>query len=256
VGSPAHQKPDSPSFVSSHRRIRDRFALFGKFVIVPIYIILLSYALIDGNPIVCIVFAVFINSATNLYEKLKEPGGWEFALSCLVMVQFLKIVSATINVADGRRLTKCLKLKRSFSDKPSLASKPSFLEWSAYMVSPYGIISGPFFEFQLFEIGLDVGIRDHINPDSPSRRRATLRCFSGIFWALFNIAFMKYGAIKIYSMPFHLNSPLLVRSVLSICCTSVQSWRYWSAWDPVDAGLCELGLAENDIIENATISRT
>jgi hypothetical protein len=61
---------------------------------------------------------------------------------------------------------------------------------------------------------------------------------------------MKYGSLDFYQLPFYLKSPTIIRLFLSLACTAVQAFRYWPAWHPVDAGISEFGLAENDIVEH------
>jgi hypothetical protein len=61
---------------------------------------------------------------------------------------------------------------------------------------------------------------------------------------------MKYGEISFYSAPFYVNRPWLIRGVMCVGCTILQSCRYFSAWHPVEAAIYELGLGENELVDD------
>jgi hypothetical protein len=224
---------------------------FRNEVVIPIGITIITYFTIDLPPVPGCAVALALNTATNIYQKLKDPDeAWAFDITCIVMMQFQRIVCTTLNLADGRKINSGHEPKRDFMKRLALKQKPPFLEWLAYNFTPLGASSGPLFEFKLFELALEVGNREHIKADSRSRGLAIRRWLTAIFWDIFNFLFMKYGEISFYRAPFYVNRPWYIRAVMSIGCTILQSCRYFSAWHPVEAAIYELGLGENDTIED------
>ena len=226
------------------------YILFLETVVYALAVTVLFYFFLDKDPRLCTFLAILTNCAANLYTKLnKDEDGWKYEITCIIMIQFQKIVATTINIYHGRLAKKSgEKNKREFFNKVALEEKPPFLEWFAYMMTPFGACSGPFYEFKLFTVVLELGQREHIKPGSRSRKRANLRWFSALFWDLFNLVFMKYGAITFYERPFYKNQHWIVRSLLCLVCTWIQSCRYFPAWHPCDAANYEAGVGESEFI--------
>ena len=226
------------------------YILFLNTVLFPIIVTTVSYFLIDKDPRLCTFLVILTNCGTTLYTKLhKSKDGWKYEITSIILIQFQKIVSATINLYHGRQMKKTRqKNKREFFNRLAMEEKMPFTEWFAYMMTPFGACSGPFYEFKLFTVVLEIGQREHVKPGSRSRRRATLRWLTSIFWDLFNLFFMKYGAITFYERPFYKDQNWFVRSLLCLVCTWIQSCRYFPAWHPCDAANYEAGVGENEFV--------
>ena len=131
-----------------------------------------------------------------------------------------------------------------------MEKKPSLLNWFAYMFTPFGGISGPIFEYKLFEYILDIGNRKPIESSSRSRKTAKSRWLEALFWGTFNYFFFSKVQISFYSQPFYVNANWFVKLILMLACTCGQACKYFPAWSPVEAGIYETGVAECDLIED------
>ncbi|OHT10969.1 MBOAT family protein [Tritrichomonas foetus] len=219
--------------------------LFYSQAFVPVFFAVSSYFIIDYNTKFACFYAALFNTLTNLFYKFKAPDAWEFEVTCIIMVQMQRVIATSINLYNYQHPSK-----REFYQRLALKEKPSFLNWMAYMLTPMGGSSGPIVEFKLFDYILNIGNRKPISADSLSRQLARRRWFEGIFWSAFNFVFMQYVQISFYSQEFYIKSPAFIKLIFMLLCTCAQACRYFPAWNPVEAALYEVGLAESDLVED------
>ncbi|KAH0791972.1 MBOAT family protein [Histomonas meleagridis] len=191
-----------------------------------------------------------INTAVNLYQKLKACESWDFEVTAIVMILFNRIVITTFNLYDGRQIKEGKTIKREFAKRLALEKKPSLIDWFAYCLTPMGGNSGPAFEFKIFDYILTVGNRPKISANSKSRKYSIERFFSSIFWSIFNLLFMSKFQISFYSQPWFLRQNVFIRFLLSIICTIGQLCRYYPAWHPVESAIYETGVCETPLVED------
>ncbi|KAH0788177.1 MBOAT family protein [Histomonas meleagridis] len=224
--------------------------LYKNDFIIPILITFITYFIIDKNPYIVSLIAMGINTAVNLYQKLKANESWDFEVTAITMILFNRIVFTTFNLSDGRKIKEGKPVKREFSKRLALDKKPSLLDWFAYCITPMGGNSGPCFEFKIFEYILTIGDHPQISADSKSRKYANKRFLSSIFWSVFNILFMNKVQISFYSQPWFVRQNVFIRFLLSIVCTIGQFCRYYPAWHPVESSIYETGVCETPLVED------
>lgn len=225
------------------------YILFLNDIIIPIVFCISSYFIIDKfKPVVIFLLAFVFNSAINVYQLRKSASGWEFEVTCIVMIMMQRVIATSFNIYHGRQISQGEKKKREFFNKLAILEKPPFLEWVAYCFTPMGSNSGPHLEFKIFSYMLDCGNRPPIKKDSISRKRAISRYISGFCWAGFNLVFMNKFGPDFYEQPFYTQAPVYIRHFLMIFCTIGQACRYFPAWHPVEAAIYELGAGECEYI--------
>lgn len=242
------------------------FTIFGSFLvafmfrmeaIIPVLMGVISYFLLELNPIIPSVFAFLFSSAVHIYCMLKVTKGWQWMVDGITMIIFQKIMMTSIDLYHGRKLKQGQKV-RPIHSRVALEKKMSLEEWISYIFTPFGSASGPVYCYKVHDFILSVGERPAISDDSVSHKSALKKFISLPFWVLFTFFALKITPISFYKKDFFVNSNVVVRLLLMLVCTFFHTVRYFTAWVSVEAGIYETGVAESglcdfDDISNLTI---
>ncbi|KAH0795539.1 MBOAT family protein [Histomonas meleagridis] len=228
-------------------------AMFGVEFLIPLAMAISTYFMLELNPIITIIYSFIFSSGANIYCMVNIAKGWKWMVNSCTLIMFQKIMSTTLDLYHGRKLKKGEKL-RPFHERVALDKKMNLIEWISYVFTPFGATSGPHFNYKIHEYILETGTRPHVSDDSISHSYAKKRFYSIPLWVILTIVAMKITPISFYSKPFYVNSPVVIRLLLTIFCTFFHTIRYFVAWQSVEAGIYETGAGESGLCEIDDIS--
>ncbi|KAH0790500.1 MBOAT family protein [Histomonas meleagridis] len=228
-------------------------AMFGIEFFIPLIMAVSTYFMLELNPLITIIYSFVFSSASNVYCMVTIAKGWKWMVNSMTLIMFQKIMTTALDLYHGRKLKKGEKI-RPFHERVALDKKMSLVEWISYTFTPYGATSGPNFNYKIHEYILETGTRPHVSDDSISHKYAKKRFIMIPVWVILTIVAMKITPISFYSKPFYVNSPAIIRLLLTIFCTFFHTIRYFVAWQSVEAGIYETGAGESGLCEIDDIS--
>ena len=223
------------------------YFLFQTRIMFAIATAVVAYPFLECRPLYVFILAAIMNSATHIYHLVFAQKSWSMEVTGTCIVIFQKIVSVCFNLYDGRAIKKGEKMGHRHFEPYALYQKPSFLEWMAYCLTPYGGSTGPFIEFKMFELSLTDHEREHIKSDSKDRKMAMFRYFGSICWALATLVGFKYAKLSVYYTENYLNANIIVRVISLIGITMMQAIKYFSAWWACEAAFFEFGFMSSPL---------
>ena len=214
-------------------------------LILVVGIIIGYYAISMAKPLHGSLIGFAINCFAHVLYAIRSAG-WAVDISGNCMCLFMKITATAYNLSDGRKKKAGEEIKRKRWDDVALDEKPSFLNWFAYCMTPYGAFGNPFIEYKLFDYALDVGNRKPISEDD--KKLALNRYLWSFVYAAVNLFTMNYIDETIYDSEFYTNLVWCLKILFMVVITFIQLSRYFTAWYCVEAGYFALGLYSSDII--------
>lgn len=227
--------------------------IFKVQTVIPVIMAVLSYIILDWNPFFTIAASFIFSSAIHIYCMVTISRGWQWMVNSITMIMFQKIWMTTLNVYYGKKVKAGEKVRPQLAI-PALDAKPPFFEWFTYLFTPFGAFSGPVTCYKIQEYIFKAGERPRISDDSESHKAARKRFYMTFFWIIFSYISLKYAKIEFYSKPFYVNSSLPIKVILMMVCAFLHTIKYFSAWQPVEAGLYETGCAESGLCNFLDIS--
>jgi hypothetical protein len=223
------------------------YFMFQTRIFFAIATAVIGYLFLNSRPLYTFILAAIMNSMTHIYHLIHTSNQWSMEVTGTCIVIFQKIVSVSFNLDDGRRLKNGEKLSHRHFAPYSLDKKPSFLEWMAYCLTPYGGSTGPFIEFKMFELTLTGHERGFIKSDSKDRKMAIYRYLGSIGWAILTVIGYKYAKFSVYYSEQYLNANVFIRIAILIGITIMQAIKYYSVWWAVEASYFEFGFMSSPL---------
>lgn len=219
--------------------------LFKSRLIFAFIMIVVGYFIIDKNPYMVFVISYLMNIAVHFIQLV-----WPVSVRVknLTKILFFKIAATSFNLEDGRNInSEDVKLNKR-QKACHLLKKPSFIEWLAYCITPFGALSHSFFEYKLFEHILDLGKNPQIV--SEKSRAKALNCLkrSFIHFAIYYM-FRHYFTLKFYKSEFFLSLNIFFRIIYVLVLGIIVFSRDFMFWKVVDASLYEAGFEDTGLLD-------
>lgn len=222
--------------------------LFGFDMIYAIIMCVVGYFIIDLPVGYCTIIALIMNGLAQLKVYLIQTPGWSLEIAGVTMMIFQKIASTTNNLNAGKEIAKGITPKREFNRRLAIMKKPSFIRWLSFCFIPFGVSSGPTFEYKLYEYTLTIGQRPPLDPNSRSAKRALQKYISSFISILCGALVIKYAKIETYHSDFYLGCPVIIRLFLCFILAFIQFSRYMPVWQAVEAATYQFGLFESGLM--------
>jgi hypothetical protein len=179
---------------------------------------------------------------------------WAVDMTGMTMLILQKVIAISLNIRDGRDRARGEDLKRPRWDVVALDQPPSLLRYAAWVITPYGGFSGPFYEYTFFEQCLNCGNRSTPIPDK-DYSDAMFKWLGGIPHAIYiAIAMEVITWENVYAAEWYLNLHPFVRSLIVPFVTCSCAMRYFPIWWEVEAGLVAMGMASNGLVPGDELS--
>lgn len=229
------------------------FVLFGRIdgSLCVLYVII-SYFLITLPPLHASIISFILTMFSHLYIYLQGVS-WAFDFTGFTMCLFQRVCSLSFNLEDGQKKAKGEKISEKWA-AVALDKKPTFLEFCAYGLTPYGSFCNPFIEFKLFDYILERGNHPDSSVTEEDHKTAKFRFFGSFAHTVVVMISLEYTNMDLYRSQFYLTKPLIIRLIILTLFTAVLVLRYFCTWWLVESGLYEFGLASSGIVERDDIS--
>ena len=222
--------------------------MFGSDTFYVILMLLSTYlSLKYASAKVSIGISIVILYSIHYIIYLRKDD-WALDMSSIIMVVFQKVWSLAFNLEDGKVIKKKKTTGRERWDSVAILEMPSFLFYSAYLLTPYGSFCDPFIEYKLFELILNRGLRKDEDISKEDHHKAMTRFFGSFLWAGFVYFSFRYVSYDSYKSDWYLSLPLFVKVFVLPTLTVCQASRYFPAWWLVEAGFYEFGLSSANIV--------
>jgi hypothetical protein len=199
--------------------------------------------------ITCVLLAI------SHYIIIRRAADWDLDMTMMTMLILQKVVAISQNIDDGRKRASGEKIPRLRWEQVALDAPPSLIRYMAWVFTPLGASSGPFYEYSLFELILNRGNRPDSDIPEADHKLAFFRwlwCFPHALACQLALMYITYDTV--YLAEWYLNLPIIVRSFILPCITCSQAVRYFPIWWMVEAGLIELGLHANGLFPGEELS--
>lgn len=221
----------------------------GKSTPIALLYIVVGYYTISIDPIVNGVLNFFLNLLLQVYAYYYSKG-WTLDLTFLTMVICQKLISLGFNIDDGKKDQSSIPKRFAVV---SVKSKPIFIDYLAYTLTPLGSYQTPFIEYKIFDFILNRHERPY-DPSPEDRANANQRFYGSFLWALTAIGSLSLVSYDWYFSEYYLSLNFLLRTVVVCINTTGNCIRYYSVWWNVESGFHELGACSAGIVEPHELS--
>lgn len=202
-----------------------------------------GYLIIDKDPNFVFTISFIMNSIIHCIQFYWSPHR---KVSNLTMIVFYKIVATSYNLDDGRKIKFQDETITENQRSLHLTKKPTFVEWIAYCLTPFGSISNSFYEFKFFDRLLDAGTKQQTVSDT-NKAKAKDLLIRSFLHGLIYFTFRHSFTFSFYQTECFHSFNIITRILFVLFLSVVIFSKDFMFWNVVDAGLFEAGFADYGI---------
>jgi hypothetical protein len=228
--------------------------LYGWDLLYVLFMIVVTYySLCHHRPSISIILTSILLAISHAIIVYRGAD-WAVDMTGMTMLILQKIIAISLNLDDGRAMAKGEDLKRRRWEVVALSKPPSLLRYAAWVITPYGGFSGPFYEYTFFEQCLNCGNRATPIPEEDFAA-AKFKFLGGIPHAIYIAVAMEIITYEnVYVADWYLNLHPIVRSFVLPFVTCSCALRYFPIWWEVEAGLVAMGMSSNGLVPGEELS--